>query len=330
MSDESSPQPESQKFDDDINYWGIWFKGMLASNVAGLVCLAIINYILTGGNFRQFLRAEGTSSVIIASTFLALPFAMGFGASFFWKAANMTPRGRFSWTFFNLLISIVGSYVVLHEGVICLLMAFLLLWCVMWAGCEMGDVFWRHNSFLGATVLPLLALIILYDASQPHFFSSQAQTTMHSDLPPSKLWPYVASYPRNDAPPEWWLWRIGAPYPLQVTGDARVGGRRDCLFSGGVSVGEKVVKVDEGRMIEFEIDKQPNHPEVVNHFEVTRARMELLPDGHGGTIMRGTGWYNLQVYPTWYFAPWCDAALHHVHERVFLHMERLARQKDSH
>ncbi len=324
MSDQSSPSTQP---DGPINYWGVWLKGAFISNVAGLACLAIITFVASGFNFNRLGDFAGmTATVIVASTFLALPFAMGFGAAFFWKPAELTPGKRFGWTFANLIITVAGSVLILREGAVCLVMAFLLLLVLMWAGCETGTQFWRRNPFLGVSVLPLLALLMLYDASQPHFYANKTQTTMHSNLPPSKLWPYVASYPRNDAPPDWWLWRIGVPYPLQVTGEPRVGGRRDCLFSGGVSVGEKVVAVDPGRMIEFAVDKQPNHPEAMHHFKIVRARIELLPDGHGGTIMRGTGWYELYVYPTWYFAPWCDAVLHHVHERVFQHMERLARQ----
>ena len=326
MSQEPSPQLETRpRPETRVQYFLIWLKGTFISNVCGLACLAIIALVASNTDFQR-LSGGLTSTVLVSSTFLALPFAIGFGAAFFWMPANLRGGLRFAWTFFSWLISLAGAALVLREGSVCLVMASPLLLVLMWAGCETGTQFWKRKPYLGASVLPLLLLLAVYDASQPHFYGNRVQTVVHSDLPPSRLWPYVANYPFNEAPPEWWLWQIGLPYPVQATGEPRLGGRRDCRFSGGVTVGEKVVAVEAGRNLEFVVDKQPNHPEVLNHFKLVRGRLELLPDGHGGTLMRGTSWYELQVYPAWYFGPWCDSVVHHVHERVFRHMDRMARR----
>lgn len=310
-----------------VNLFGIWLKGAFISNVCGLACLAMLSWAASGFDSSRFGEvASWTSGTLVASTFLTLPFAMGFGAALFWKPANLSGKSRFWWTLGNLLLSLGGAALILREGSICLVMAAPLLLLLMGAGSAVGAHFWNRNSFLSASVLPVLMLLALYDASQPHFYAHSVVTQLHSDLPPQKLWRFVASYPRNEAPPEWWLWQLGLPFPIEARGEPVVGGRRDCNFSGGVSIGERVVSVVPGRRLEFVVDKQPNHPEVLHHFVLRRGRLELLPDGRGGTTMRGTSWYELKVYPAWYFGPWCDAVVHHVHERVFRHMDRLARQ----
>ncbi len=305
--------------------FGIWLKGAFISNLCGFVCLAILWVV--GSKFDWRLLGDfgsWTSGTLVASTFLVVPFGIGFFASLFWKPANLSSGARFGWTFFNFLFSLVGAMFVLREGSICLVMASPLLLGLMWIGSATGALFWARNSFLGASVLPLLIGFLVFDAAQPHSYHETVVTEFHSTQSPQKLWRYVANYPRNDAPPTWWMNRLGLPYPLKSKGEAKIGGRRDVEFSGKVFAGERITRVQPNRLIEFEIDRQPAHPEITNHFKMKRGQIELLPDGKGGTLLRATGDYELRVFPAWYFGYWTNATLHNLHFRVFEHMNRLA------
>jgi hypothetical protein len=323
VQNDASPQ-ETPK---SIHRFWIWLQGAFVSNVCGFVCVAILTIVGSGFNWKRLGQVgEWTSGTLSASTFLVVPFAIGFCAALFWKRADLSKGARFGWTMGNLALSLLGASVALREGALCLVMAAPLLLGLMWAGSACGAVFWARNSFLSASVLPLLLVVLVGDAASPHSFREAVSTEVHSHQPPEKLWRYVASYPRNDAPPNFWLWQLGLSYPVEANGEPKIGGRRDCRFSGDVSIGERVVSAQPNRKLEFIVDKQANHPEVVGHFALERGRLELLPDGRGGTIMRGTSWYELKVYPAFYFAPWTRSIIHHVHRRVFEHMDRLAKR----
>lgn len=324
MRSDSSPEdPRTEEL--PPNPFGVWLKGALASNLGGLAVLAMMRVVASDGGLNRLGDiGQWTQGTLVASTFLVLPFAIGFGAAFFWREARRSGTARFGWTLANFAVSLGGAAVVLREGALCLVMAAPLLLLLMWIGCAVGFEFWKRHSPLKASVVPLLVLWCLGDAATPHDFHGAVTTQFRSTQPPAKLWRFVASYPRNEASPEFWLWRLGLPYPVQARGEPRLGGRRDCAFSGGVSIGERVVHVVANRKLEFVVDEQPNHPEVVNHFRLERGRIELWPDGRGGTILRGTSWYALKVYPTPYFCLWTRSIIHHVHERVFAQMERCA------
>lgn len=306
----------------------LWI-GYLASQLSGLLQLGFLALLTTRFDWHIIGRFDEYTALFLgASAILGVPFTMGVVASYFWYDPSIRRRGKTWWyTTVNFIFACIGAGFVLREGVICLIMASPLLILLMVGGLEFGFKLWSKPPFLQVSIFPLLLLLFIADATQPHLYRTQATTTFHSSAPPERLWHYVAGYPVNNRPADWWLWKIGLPMPLQSTGEPIVGGRRDCRFTGNVDIGERIVEAIPNRRLEFVIDRQPQHPEALHHFTLERGRIELLPDGHGGTILRGTSWYRLNVYPAAYFNLWTSTIVHQTHRRVFEYMSRLAEEK---
>lgn len=317
--------------------------GFLVSQLVGFGALALVTLVFNRFDFSMMGEiGSWTAGILGFSQFLLIPFGMGLIASYFWLDMLRGPATEADLqnagvrrirkaivggvTFFNTLLACGGAFFILREGAICLLMASPLLWLFMWLGVLAGDHFWRKNPFLSASLVPLFLLLVFAEANRaaPPVFS--VSTQFHSHASPAALWRYTADYPRNPHPPAWWLYQIGLPMPMQSKGAAKVGGRRDCLLSGGVDIGERIVVADVNRRLEFVIDRQPQHPEIVHHFILLRGRIDLQPDGKGGTILRGTSWYRLNVTPVAYFGLWSDAVVHQTHLRVFAWMDELAKR----
>lgn len=326
--------------------WAI-FAGYVVSQTVGFGAIALVTLIFSQFNWnRMGDLATWTAGILGFSQFLLIPFGMGFVAAYFWlDTLKVSTAGHPSdppmegfkgkrpatagVAALNSLLSCLGAVLFLREGAICLLMAFPLLWCFMSLGVAVGHHFWRKNPFLGVSLVPLFLILVWAEATHPQTQTFAVSTEFHSRASPAALWKYTANYPRNPHPPQFWLYKIGVPMPLQSTGRAVVGGRRDCLLSGGVSIGEKIVVAQPNRRLEFVIDRQPQHPEIVHHFVLERGRIELLPDGRGGTVLRGTSWYRLNVAPTAYFDWWSAAIVHRTHTRVFGWMDELARRDEK-
>ena len=308
--------------------------GLLVSQGAGLGALALVTLIFTRFDWdRMGDLGSWTGGILGFSQFLLIPFGMGFVAAYFWFPPPVSPKFKAKpvagAAFLNTLAACVGSAIVLREGAICLLMASPLLWAFMALGMSVGQGFWRKNPFLSVSLLPLFLLLIFAEAARPQTQTFAVSTRFHSRAAPASLWRYTANYPRNPHPPRWWLYRLGMPAPQQSVGAPLVGGRRDCLLSGDVSIGERIVVAQPSQKLEFVIDRQPQHPEITRHFVLERGRIELSSDGHGGTWLTGTSWYRLDVAPTPYFDLWASQVVHHTHERVFAWMDELARRDEA-
>ena len=316
----------------------VWM-GYLISQIVGFGALALVTLIFTRFNWSQMGDlGSWTGGILGFSQFFLIPFGMGLVASYFWldtlkiavtdaelRNAQILKRKRpiaGVSSLLNTLLSCFGAFFILREGAICLIMASPILWLFMWIGVVAGDHFWRKNPFLGVSLAPLF----FAEAGRPQAQEFAVSTDFHSKASPQALWRYTADYPRNPHAANWWLFRMGLPAPLKSTGTPEVGGRRDCDLTDGITVGQKIVVAETNRRLEFVIDKQPQHPELARHFILRRGRIELFPDGRGGTVIRGTSWYQLNVAPVAYFQGWSAPIVHQTHARVFAWMDELARR----
>ncbi|HEX9996609.1 MAG TPA: hypothetical protein VGB45_05670 [Abditibacterium sp.] len=315
----------------------IWM-GYLVSQIVGFGALAIVTLIFTNFNFNKLGDVGAwTGGILGFSQFFLIPFGMGFVASYFWlrdvkdlgvvvKVNKFYKRqsGEGS-AFLNTLLSCFGAAFILREGVVCLLMASPILWMFMSFGVRTGAHFWRKNPFLSVSLAPIFLLLVFAEAGRPASEPFAVSTQFHSKASPAALWKYTASYPTNPHPGDWWLWRMGVPMPMSLDGKPVKGGRRDAILSGGVSAGSYVTHAEFARRLDFKFDQQPRHPEITHHFLLERGRIELIPDGQGGTFIKGTSWYRINVAPATYFNGWASAIVHQLHTRVFSWMDELAR-----
>ena len=304
----------------------IWM-GYLVSQIVGFGALAMVTLIFSRFNLvRMGDLGAWTGGILGWSQFFMIPFGMGLVGAYFWigpvRRTALTAAGM---SLLNTLLTCLCAAVILREGAICLIMAAPLLWIFMAIGVVVGDALWRKNSFLSVSFAPLFLALVFAELGRPRAQVSVVSTRFHSMASPQSLWRYAASYPRNPHPPQGWLYALGMPAPLKTSGAAKIGARRDVEMSGGVYVGAKIVVARPNRRLEFEIDRQPQHPEVTHHFVLERGSLELVPDGRGGTWVQGQTWYRLNVAPVAYFNWWSDYVVRQTHEHVFRWMDELAR-----
>jgi uncharacterized protein YndB with AHSA1/START domain len=300
-------------------YWA----GVVVSNIVGLLTLIAINVLVSQTGNSLFSNNAGVT--FIASQIVAIPIGMGIVASFFWRKLDLKTEALSVATIWVTVLALIGATVILHEGAICLLMACPLLYFLVWVGGMLGDSLWKHNPWLGASALPVFVVLLIFDARVPHHHAAIVRDEILIQAPPARVWKYIAAYPPITAPPNFWLWKIGLPYPTQSTADgAFVGARRDCRFSGNVVFEEKIVQAKAPQLLTFDVTKQPDHPEITGHFNLDRGRFELRDNGDGTTTLIGTTWYRLHIYPTQYFDLWAAAIIRRVHFRVFEQVKILA------
>ncbi len=294
----------------------VWL-GIGMANGAGLVLILLNQWIGRGGGFY------------VTSDFTLVPLVMGIVGEFYWRTLRPSGGLRLGLSAAAGGVALVLAAVFLREGTICLLMVSPLLLLVVWLGAQLGSwLFAKADSRLRVSALPLLVLLTLCDALSPHHYANAVADTIIIHAPPAQVWKYVAGYPRITQPPDYWLWRIGLPCPIQSTaaGDY-VGAERRCIFTRGAVFGERITVCRPARELTFDITRRPRDPELLHHLDLERGQFLLRDNGDGTTTLTGTSWYRLNVFPAAYFDLWTRDIIRHVHRRVMAQIKSLAEAK---
>ncbi|QGZ95746.1 SRPBCC family protein [Terricaulis silvestris] len=227
-------------------------------------------------------------------------------------------------------IELVAAFVLLREGVICLIILSPLIFVMVAAGAFLGRVIVRATPkrSLQVSLIPLIALAVFAEASGPKpDYSGSVADSVTINAPPEYVWRYVVQYPENETPSEYWLWNVGLPRPIQSVAETpEVGGTRLCRFSDGIVFEERITELVPNQVMTFDVTRQPNHPEVIGHFQFDRGQIRLTPNANGTTTITATSWYRLFVRPAPYFDWWTADITRNIHFRVLNHMKRLAEQ----
>lgn len=225
------------------------------------------------------------------------------------------------------VIDLVAATAVLHEGVICLIIAAPLLIGCLFAGLALGRLFARWTKRVArVSLIPLLVFGAVIDLIGPA--PDKLETVSDSviiDAPPASVWRYIVSYPENTSPPEYWLWRVGLPEPVQSVAEAAtVGATRQCRFSKGLVFKERIVELTPLRSMTFDVTEQPHDPEAMGHFRFDKGQLVLTALPGNRTRLTATSWYHLYVKPYGYFNWWTTDIVRQVHFRVMNRMKSLA------
>ncbi len=297
--------------------------GMVAGNlVAGILFAGLVRFI---GAYK-----ESQISVFAAPNFFLLPLIAGLIASWFWRSLNHSVAATALDALWSSLLSILAAVILFREGAICLLMAFPALYIMTFAGMLLGRFWFRYDrKKLRVLILPLLVLVTAGDAIHKTGSATIVTDTLVINAPPAKVWPHVLAFPPIPDRPTYWIFRIGLPYPMETTnGGNFVGADRQCIFSDGIVIRERVAELIPRQKLTFDIVEQPTHPEVYGHITLHSGQF-LLRDNHDGTTtLIGSSWYTLHVRPAWYFDLWARDMAHAVHRRVMQHVRRLAESRD--
>jgi hypothetical protein len=295
--------------------------GMLVANLVGDVLLfgvAQLSEIYKGHN----------KELLIFPSFFLLPLIVGLVAAWFWKRLNRSLAITFLDALWVSLVGVGAAAIVLREGVVCLVIVFPALYGLILTGLLLGRIWFRPDySKLQLSIFPLLVLLTVTDA----FYSSTERAMVTDEIlihaTPDQVWPHVLAFPDIPDRPDYWIFRLGLPYPTRTTnGGNFVGANRQCMFSDGIVIKERVAEFVPREKLTFDIVEQPTHPEAYGHITLHRGRFVLRDNGNGTTTLFGSSWYTLHVRPLWYFDLWTRDMTRAVHLRVMNHIRLLAEE----
>jgi hypothetical protein len=302
--------------------WQLLLGMVVGNGVAGALLYASILVLGAYGNRNK--------DLLIWPSFILLPFIAGLVAAWFWRRLNRSLAISFLDALWTLLVSLAAAAIILREGVVCLVIVSPLVYVFVFTGILVGRLWFRPNdSTLRLTIFPLLALVTLGDV----LYHSEQQAVVTDAIlihaPPAKVWPHVLAFPEIPDPPIYWIFRLGLPYPTQTTnGGDFVGADRQCIFSNGVVIKERVAEFIPNEKLTFDVAEQPTDPEAYGHITLHRGQFVLQDNRDGTTTLIGSSWYTLHVRPRWYFDLWTRDMTRAVHLRVMNHIKRLAEERD--
>jgi hypothetical protein len=298
------------------------FLGTLIANAIGGVLLFAITWLV--GTHQN----SDVTTLIAWPSFFLIPFIVGLTAAWCWRRLNRSLAISFLDALWLTLAALAAAAIVLREGVVCLVIVSPALYVFIFCGLLLGRVWFRSNySKLQLTIFPLLALITLGES----LYHSEQQAVVTDRIlihaPPAKVWPHVLAFPEIPDPPDYWIFRLGLPFPTQTTnGGNFVGADRQCIFSNGIVIKERVAEFIPNEKLTFDVAEQPTDPEAYGHITLHRGQFVLQDNHDGTTTLIGSSWYTLHVRPRWYFDLWTHDMSSAVHLRVMNHIRRLSEE----
>lgn len=297
--------------------WGLLAAALSAAGLIGL-SFVLTTISGTGGN--------EAGAILISSNFVLVPVVMGLVSAFFWKDLKLTTFEYFLYSLANTGLGLICGGVFMAEGVICLLILSPLLLGFVCIGTLGGRWLFKHsNNRVNFSLIPLAVALMVADVYSPHHYANAVSDTVVIHAPPAQVWRHLAAVPLIPEKPDFWLFELGLPYPTHatVTGQG-VGATRQCVFSKGCVFQEKIVAWEPGQKLTFDITAQPRDPEILGHARVKRGQFVLRDNHDGTTTLVGTSWYELYVFPAWYYDLWASAIARQVHLRVMDHIKDLS------
>lgn len=307
-----------ENFERPANAGTLIAKGFIYSNIFAIVAFALA-YWITGMN-------EQAGNTLIFAEFVLVPVGMGMISIKFWIQLTGRILSVLIFGVINTLVAIALSAIFLKEGVICLLMVSPLILAFIWVGMLIGKlIFTKSNNTLKASTILVFGAIFLIDTLSDHHHQALVSDKIIINASKEKVWKYIAAYPVNTSEPDYWLFKMGLPNPIQstVTGET-VGAERLCVFSNNAIFREKIVEYKKDSLFTFDILEQPNDPEIIGHINIQRGQFIMEQNQDGTITLTGNSWYSLKVFPSWYFNLWAEDITREVHLRVMKHIKTLA------
>jgi len=269
---------------------------------------------------------EKASEPLIWPSFFLIPFVVGLTAAWFWRRLNRTLAWSFLDSLWVALAGIGTAALILREGIVCLVIVFPALYVFVLCGILLGRVWFRPDySKLRLTLFPLLVLATLGESLYHGELRDKVVDRILIQAPPAKVWPHVLAFPEIPSRPDYWIFRLGLPYPTKTTnGGNFVGADRQCIFSDGVVIKERVAELEPNEKLTFDVTEQPSDPEAYGHITLHRGQFVLQDNHDGTTTLIGSSWYTLHVRPRWYFDLWTRNMTRAVHLRVMNHIKQLS------
>lgn len=302
----------------------------LSPRFTTLIGGALAGHLAAGGTILVSVlvsaRSDWGLSLAIINVALVPPL-IGLVAAWCWRRLPLTVGQLSLHCGWLAALGLIGAAVIFKEGILCLGMAAPFYYVVLLAAVQAGyRLFRRDPGHLQVALLPLMVIgMVVESRLAPPPERAVFTDELHIQAPPAAVWPHVVSFAPIPSPPSFWFFRLGLPYPIETPpgGDA-VGKERLCVFSDGVIFKERVALFEPDRRLKFDIVSQPDHPELLGHFDTHWGEFELRPEPDGTTTLIGRSAYTLHTRPRWYFDLWTRHLGRAVHLRVMENARRLA------
>lgn len=299
------------------------FKVLNSKILQGILIANIFAFLIIG---IQSSLAPKDTGILVFSEFVIIPMLMGIITAWFWKDTGIRGKQITGYSILNGLIAILMSFFFLGEGFICLLIVSPLISGFVISGAFIGRaMFKKRNQKLNISIVSLLMGIFIVDSLSDHHHENMVSDELLIQASPEEVWQHVVAYDPISQKENYWLFKIGMPSPMATTvSEHRLGANRKCIFSNGYIFDEKIVKFDINKNLIFDIVDQPKDPEIMGHIDIKRGEFILKDNGNGTTTLIGNSWYNLHVFPTWYYDLWAESITRNVHFRVMKHIKLLS------
>ena len=300
------------------------FLGMLAGNAAGALACLLAGLLAAG----LTAMSDRFAALVVYPSLIAVPFAIGLAAAWVWRPLDLRIGQVWLHSLTCTLIGLGAAFICFREGAVCLLMVSPILFLGTVAGAFAGRAWFRRSSDnLNLCLAPIFLLAIAAEPGMRESHSGVVSDEIRIAAPPAKVWPHVLAFSEIPDAPDYWLFRVGLPYPVETTnGGNFVGADRACMFSGGAVFKEKVAELVPEKLLTFDIVEMPPDPELMGHLDARRGQFELRDNGAGTTTLIGRTWYSLHVRPAAYFDWWTHDIFSAVHLRVMRHVKRLSEE----
>ena len=296
------------------NYW----KGTIYANFFG-ICASVLSLWIAKQN-------SDVAGLMVFSLFTVVPVLIGVLSVKYLTNEESSTRFLFRQVLRNFVVILIWAAAVLKEGYICLLIVSPLIIAFLLLGAGLGVYLYNgKNNKARLSVFGTLLLIYVFDILSANSVAYEVSDTLIVNAPPSKVWPNVVAFDEVEAPSEYWLFDIGLPKVVAATvTERKVGGERKCVFENGIAFDEKIVVYEPEKNLTFDIVKMPQDPEIIGHINLKRGQFKLKDNGNGTTTLEGVSWYDLKVFPAWYYNIWAESITRNVHWRAMKHIKKLS------
>lgn len=273
------------------------------------------------------------------TVFVFLPFLIGFLPSYLAsKRLELSKRDCYSLSFAALFVSLIGLIVFAVEGAICIAMALPILLLIIWVSAYIGYVINNRKSKLkrlhATIILAMYSLSFLsFDyINEPEELVS-VQTQIVVNAPVGQVWHNVVTFD-TIAEPEEFIFKTGIAYPKNATiKGSGVGAIRYCNFTTGSYV-EPITTWNEPNLLQFSVASQPapmkewnpfwkiHPPHLDGYFKSYKGEFRLKRIANNVTLLEGTTWYKVDIYPQFYWKIWSNTIIHKIHNRVLEHIKK--------
>jgi hypothetical protein len=303
-------------------------------NIATAIGITVFISLLTTVISANYLQQYGWG------LFVGTPFFIAFASAVLNGYHQPRTYGEcLSVAFLSTVIFALFLLGLAFEGVLCIAMAMPLAFALAWIGGTIGYHVQKRNIRPTLTLLSVAIIIPFssyYESSSPTTPRVlQVRTVVEINAKPDSVWDKLINFTEIDTPNEF-LFRAGISYPVRAeifgVGDTAV---RHCVFNTGVFV-EPIDIWDAPNLLRFSVQSEPdpltelspyNHisaPHLKGYFVSTKGEFSLHRTEHNTTVLAGSTWYRINLWPNIYWSKWTEFIIHQIHLRVLQHIKKEA------